>query len=67
MAHFGIYIEKHKNKINPRPRTRQGREGESQVIGGPKQMGFKGLFESGRGFTMTDVEGGLVPERGRVE
>ena len=30
-------------------------------------MGFKGLFESGGGFTMTDVEGELVPERGRVE
>ncbi|CAL1527193.1 unnamed protein product [Lymnaea stagnalis] len=30
-------------------------------------MGFKGLFESGQGFTMTDVEGKLVPERGRMD
>ena len=30
-------------------------------------MGFKGLFESGGGFAMTDVEGELVPEGGGVE
>ena len=38
-----------------------------QALGGFEKMVLKGFFESGGGFTVTDVRGELVPEGGGME